>query len=152
MHSYTKHLLEDISKAYRPQDFFKKEPVTSEDPLEAKLRESETFLDYDSNPSFGTFCGLKSESFPIGEKIEKEDLIELTQALIKMFESWNIVVVLPDDLPVEMGYRMTLNLIGEPLPIKEFGYFYMDFCSGSPEECKFEGYCSCLKQVDTLNI
>lgn len=152
MNSYTKHLLEDISKAYRPQDFFKKKPVTSEDPLEAELRESETFLDYESNPPFRTFCGLEPEGFPLGEKFEKEDLIELTQALIKMFESWNIIVVLPDDLPVEMGYRMTLNLIDEPLPLMEFGFFYMDFCSGIPKECKFESYCSCLKRIDSLNL
>jgi hypothetical protein len=149
MNSYTNHLLEDISKAYRPQDFFKKELLTSDDSLEAKLIESETFFDYESNPPFKNFCGLEPEDFPIEEKLEKGDLIKLTQALIKMFESWNIIVVFPDDLPVEMGYRMTLDLISNPLPIMEFGFFYKDFCSGSPEECKFEGYCSCLKEFYT---
>ncbi len=145
MHPYTKHLLEDISKAYRPKDFFRKKKAKSENRLVAKLKESESFMSNEGGSLFRDYCGLNLEDFPPGEKFEKEDLRELTTALIKMLESWNILVVLPENLPSEMGYRMTLDLINCPLPIMQFGFYVMDYCTGDPVGCEFEGYCSCLK-------
>jgi hypothetical protein len=148
MHPYTKHLLEDISKAYRPRNFFNEKKSASGNLPEAELSELHSFMDYERNPPFSTFCGLTFEDFPPEEKFETEDLRELTQALIKMFETWNIIVVLPENLPTEMGYRITLNLINNPMPVLKFGFFFMDYCTCDPVGCEFEDYCPCLKQAE----
>ncbi len=145
MHPYTKHLLEDIAKAHRPKDFFRKKKVNSVNQLEARLKESETFLNYEGGSPFWAYCGLDLDDFPPGEKFDIEDLHELTRALGKMLESWNILIVLPDNLPSEMGYRITLDLFHRSMPILQFGFYVMDFCTGDPVGCEFGSYCSCLK-------
>lgn len=146
MHPYTHYLLEDILNAYIPKDYFqKKKKVLPKPDIEKTLEEVDKYLNYRESPAFGSYCGLSFTDFPPGEKLEEEDLRSLTEALVKMFESWNILVHLPDNLPAEMGYSLTLGLLQRPMPIFQRGFFGMDFCTGNPDGCQFKEYCPCLK-------
>jgi len=146
MHPYTKHLLDDIQKAFRPKDFFlRKKKNQPHDIIEDKLEEADNFLNYFEAPAFGNYCGLKLEDFPPGEKLVEDDLRSLTKSLVKMYESWNIMVDLPENLPAEFGYRLAVGLLKRPMPIMKHGFFGMDFCTGNPKGCEFQEYCPCLK-------
>ena len=149
MHPYTHHLLEDILNAYIPNDFFrkKKNALTKPD-LESTLDEVDKYLTHQEAPFFRNYCGLSVADFPPVEKLEEEDLRSLTEALVKMFESWNIMVDLPENLPADLGYKLSLGLLDRPMPIIERGFFGMDFCSGNPVGCEFKEYCPCLKTWD----
>lgn len=146
MNPYTHCLLEDILNAYIPNDFFrKKKNALSKPDIENKLEEVDKFLTHREAPAFGSYCGLNIPDFPPGQKLEEEDLQSLTEALVKMFESWNILVHLPENLPAEMGYSLTVGLLQRPIPIFQRGFFGMDFCTGNPDGCEFKEYCPCLK-------
>ncbi len=146
MHPYTKHLLEDISNSYKPKDFFGKKKFHSpKKEFKKMLAESESFMDFDKRAPFRNLCGLNFEHFPPAEKLEQEDLRELTNALVKMFESWNILVVLVENLPADMAYRITLDLLNSSMPVVQYGFFVIDFCTGDPTGCEFEGFCPCIK-------
>lgn len=151
MHPYTNHLLEDIQKAFRPMDFFQRKKKTPPlDEIEDKLEEVDNFLNYFEKPTFANYCGLKQEDFPSGEKLNESDLRSLTKALVKMYESWNILVHLPDELPADFGYRLAVGLLKRPMPVMQHGFFGMDFCTGNPEGCEFQEYCPCLKNWEEV--
>lgn len=146
MKAYVNYLLEDIQAAFRPEDFFvKRKKAPPLDELEAKLEEVDNFLNYDQSPVLGKYCGIDRNDFPHADKLEEEDLKLLVSALVKMFESWNILVDLPENLPAEFGYRLVVDLLDRPMPIMQHGFFGMDFCTGNPEGCEFKEYCPCLK-------
>lgn len=151
MHPYTHHLLEDILNAYRPKDFFRrKKNALPEAEIENRLEEVDKFLNHREAPAFGNYCGLNFTDFPPGEKLEEEDIRSLTEALVKMFGSWNILVDLPENLPADLGYKLTVGLLEKPMPIFQHGFFGMDFCSGNPVGCEFKEYCPCLKHRDVV--
>lgn len=146
MHAYTQFLLEDLNNAHRPLDYFqRKKKISNREELKNKLEESENFLNYPESIVFKDYCGLKPEDFPPGENLEKDDLNALTKAMVKMYESWNILVDLPDNLPAEFAYRLVISLLDRGMPIMQYGFFGMDYCTGNPEGCEFKEYCTCLK-------
>lgn len=146
MDTYIDFLIQDIQNAFRPQDFFeRKNKILFNDELENKLQEVDDFLNYPEAPAFGKYCGLNFENFPPGDKLEEDDLNALTNALVRMYESWNILVDFPESLPAELSYRLALALLNRSMPIMQHGFFGMDFCTGNPEGCEFQSYCPCLK-------
>lgn len=146
MHSYINFLIQDIQNAFRPEDFFvKKKKMSLNDELENEIQEVDDFLNHSDAPAFKNYCGLRLEDFPPVEKLEEEDIILLVKTLVKMYESWNILVDFPENLPAEFGYRLALGLLERPMPIMQYGFFGMDFCTGNPEGCEFQSYCPCLK-------
>ncbi len=56
------------------------------------------------------------------------------------------MVHLPENLPTDLSFKLTLGLLERPMPIMQHGFFGMDFCSGNPEGCEFQEFCLCLKQ------
>lgn len=146
MHSYINFLIQDIQNAFRPEDFFdRKKKMSFNDELENKIQEVDDFLNHSDAQAFKNYCGLRLENFPPVEKLEEEDIILLVKMLVKMYESWNILVDFPENLPAEFGYRLALGLLERPMPIMQHGFFGMDFCTGNPEGCEFQSYCPCLK-------
>ncbi len=149
MQPYTNHLIEDILKAHRPKDYFRKKKKAQAESEIEKIQEGvDKYLHHQEAPFFRNYCGLSVADFPPVEKLEEEDLRSLTEALVKMFESWNIMVDLPENLPADLGYKLSLGLLDRPMPIIERGFFGMDFCSGNPVGCEFKEYCPCLKTWD----
>ncbi|MFN3996885.1 hypothetical protein [Algoriphagus sp.] len=146
MHPYTKHLLDDIQKAFRPKDFFKgKKKEFSGDELEDHFADIERWLNQDKEPTFGNYCGLKSENFP---PVDFYSLKEL-KALVKLFEqmmfSWNLSMDVPKNLPLDRKYKLMIATLDEPTLIVEDGFVGFDYCTGNPEGCELEEYCPCLK-------
>ncbi len=146
MHPYTKHLLEDIQKAFRPDDFFinrKKDPA--DENLEDHFAEIERWLNQDNEPTFGSYCGLKSGDFPPVVFYSSREL----KALIKLFEqmmfSWNLSMDVPKTLPLDRKYKLMVATLDQPTLIVKDGFVGFDYCTGDPEGCELKEYCPCLK-------
>jgi len=146
MHPYTKHLLDDIQKAFRPKDFFiNRKKVSSGDEMEDHFADIERWLNQDQEPTFGSYCGLKSGDFP---PVEFYSSIEL-KTLVKLFEqmmfSWNLSMDVPKNLPLERKYKLMIATLDESTLMVEDGFVGFDYCTGNPEGCELEEYCPCLK-------
>lgn len=148
MQDYINFLLEDITAAHRPEDYFKKSRKNSEEEdLEQELEESERFIYCDREPIFEVYCGLKQENFPPKDRLSEDQLTQVTTAFIEMMSSWNLFADFPDDLPQLMRYELLLDILQKPVMISEYGFFGFDYCTGDPVGCELGEYCSCLKIV-----
>ena len=142
MENYIKHLLEDIKDAQRKQI----SGFQSGNDFESMIEDVERFTKKSLNQDeFGKVCGLDKESFPPSDQLVEKELKDLASAMVKMYESWNILVHLPDDLPSKMAYELSIGLLSRNMPVMSHGFFGMDFCTGNPEGCEFKEYCPCLK-------
>ncbi|MBD3627414.1 hypothetical protein [Cyclobacterium sp.] len=145
MHPYIPHLLEDIARAHRNRDSLKREPLqTIEDEFEA----IERWISEDPTTTFGEYCGLKTVDFPPAEQLSDGDMELVLQVFKKMMFSWNLDIDLPKALPLSIAYTMTIDTLNQKTSIVNEGFMSFDYCSGSPEECIFKEYCSCLKYTD----
>ncbi|MEX2569508.1 MAG: hypothetical protein WD431_26440 [Cyclobacteriaceae bacterium] len=145
MHPYIPHLLEDIAKAHREDTSREQESVqTPEDHFE----EIERWLSEDPTHTFGHYCGLKAAEFPPAIQLSEADMALILKAFHKMMFSWNLDIDLPDELPMPIAYTMTVDTLNQKTGIVNDGFMSFDYCSGSPEQCVFKEYCSCLKYTD----
>lgn len=146
MQAYINHLIEDISAAHRPDDFFNKSRKnTEEEDLEESLRESEMFVSQERRSGFEGYCGLKRENFPPKEKLSEEQLAQVNTAFVAMMKSWNLEVAFPDDLPQLRRYELLMGILVRAVMIFKHGYYCFDFCTGNPDDCELGQYCPCLK-------
>ncbi|PZX51862.1 hypothetical protein LV84_03620 [Algoriphagus ratkowskyi] len=147
MQAYVNFLLEDITAAHRPADYFNKSRKNSEEEdLEEALLESEMFVSQEVRSGFEGYCGLKRESFPPVDQLSNEQLAQLTSSFVKMMESWNLLVHFPDDLPQPIRYELLMEILVGPVMIFNHGYWGFDFCTGEPVGCKLGEYCPCLNR------
>ena len=145
MHPYIPHLLEDIAKAHRKCSSQEQESVQT---LEDHFEEIERWLSEDPPHTFGDYCGLKVEDFPPAEQLSEQDMAVVRNAFKKMMFSWNLDIDLPNELPMSLAYTMTVDTLDQKTAIVNDGFMSFDYCSGSPEECVFKEYCTCLKRLD----
>ncbi|MDP2041498.1 MAG: hypothetical protein Q8S14_11705 [Algoriphagus sp.] len=146
MHPYTKHLLDDIQKAFRPKDFFKnRKKVSSGDEMKDHFADIERWLNQDQEPTFGSYCGLKSGDFPPVEFYSSIELKTLVRLFEKMMFSWNLTLDVPKNLPLDRKYKLMIAILDEPTLMVEDGFVGFDYCTGNPEGCELEEYCPCLK-------
>ncbi len=146
MKAYVKYLLEDIQAAFRPDDFFKSEMKdNSQDPMEAHFAEIERWLNQDSEPTFGSYCGLKREDFPPLDFFTQRELKAVVSLFEKMMFSWNLTLDVPRKLPVTRKYELMMDILETPTLIVENGFTGFDYCTGNPEGCELREYCSCIK-------
>lgn len=145
MHPYIPHLLEDIARAHRDRDSLQKEPVQS---IEEEFEAMERWLSEVPTTTFGHYCGLKAAEFPPAEQLSEADMTLVLEAFKKMMFSWNLDIDLPKALPLSIAYTMTIDTLNQKTAIVSEGFMSFDYCSGSPKECVFKEYCSCLKYID----
>lgn len=144
MHPYTKHLLEDIQNAFRPKDFFKNKKLTS-DEIGDHFSNIERWLNQDQEPTFGSYCGLKSGDFPPFDFYSSQELKTVVKLFEKMMYSWNLSMDVPKNLPPDRKYKLMIATLDEPTLIVEDGFVGFDYCTGDPEGCELMEYCPCLK-------
>lgn len=142
MHNYIPYLLLDIEKACRNADSLNSYKPSIENYFDAV----ESFLDPNARlQSFSGHCGVYSSDFPPAEKLSEEEKNKVVSALRHMMLTWNISVDLPDDLPADFAYRLTVGVLDKKLAILNHGIVGVDFCTGIPEGCELHEYCPCSK-------
>ncbi|MEP0710315.1 hypothetical protein [Algoriphagus sp.] len=146
MKSYVKFLLEDIRFAFMPRDHFSsKSKSESNDDLDEHFAEIERWLNMDSEPSFGSYCGLKRADFPPKEYFTQRELKEVVMLFERMMFSWNLTLDIPRNLPIARKYELMMDILDKPTLIVKDGFVGFDYCTGNPEGCELGEYCPCLK-------
>jgi len=143
MHPYLPHLLADINAAWRTEiQVENKRPLTFEEEME----ELEKWEEEEEPPhTFGYYCGLESINFPPAEQLTEADMKTVLEALRNMLFSWNLATSFPQNLPIPIAYKMTVEILDSKTTIFETGRINFDFCSGYAPDCVFKEYCSCLE-------
>ncbi len=143
MHPYLPHLLADINAACRTEiQVENKRPLTFEEEME----EIEKWVEEEDPPhTFGYYCGLESLNFPPAEQLTEADMKIVLEAFRYMMFSWNLATCFPENLPIPIAYRMTVEILDSKTTIFETGRINFDFCSGYAPDCVFKEYCSCLE-------
>jgi len=142
MHIYIPYLLGDIENASKNENFYTSYKPSIENYFEAV----ESFLDPNASlKSFSSHCGIDSSDFPPAEQLSDDEMKKVVNALNKMMYTWNISVDLPDDMPVDFAYKLTVGVLDRKLAILNHGIVTVDFCTGNPEGCELKEYCPCSK-------
>ena len=146
MQKYINQLLQDLLAAQRPQPDWKDEPQTFEEYIE----EVERFLeggDETVEPSFGEVCGIDTEQFPPASRLNAEQTESLSNAIKELLWTWNIILELPDTLPVEQVYFFQIEVFDMKIVIANSGRVHIDFCEDDFNLCAFgEDHCTCKKE------
>lgn len=144
MHPYIKHLLEDIKNAERKENdnFGYPAPTTFEEEME----EMKHYLSGEGERPLSYFTGLEKEDFPPSEQLSIKDMESVLQAYDNMLETWNAVIIWPENMPIKSCYEFLLKFVlgSEFMPVDN-GTIHFDFCTGYAPECDWGKYCSCLE-------
>ncbi len=143
MHPYVLHLLDDILLAHREEAPCDEGPQMS---IEEELHAIEQWLiKGEGEHTFGFYCGLDAAGFPPPEQLTETEMRLVIKAFHIMMFSWNIGIDLPNELPVNIAYAMTVDTLNKNTAIPNSGMVSFDFCTGYAPDCIFKEYCPCLK-------
>lgn len=152
MHPYLTHLLSDITAAHRTEISMEDEQPPS---IEKHFEEIENWLEGNEPAhSFGYYCGLDAINFPPPEQLNDTEIKEVLKAFGKMMFTWNLSIDLPELLPLQIAYTMTVDTLNTKTDIVNSGMMGFDFCTGYAPDCIFKEYCPCLKfwnEKDDIN-
>lgn len=143
-HPYLNHLLEDIKNAHRKNKNF--DSLSQPKTFEEEMEQLERWISGEFEHPLSYFTGLKKDCFPPSNQFSEKEMHAVLEAFHKMMESWNASIDFPEEMPTQKRYEFLINhvLENEFTPIGH-GQIHMDFCSGEPEGCDWETYCSCLR-------
>lgn len=151
MHPYLSYLLDDIAAAHRDENEIEEieyEPQT----IEEYFEEIDRWLEGEEpTHTFGYYCGLEAVNFPPTEQLTKTEMELVCDAFRKMMFSWNLKIHFPQNLPVSMAYRITVDTLNSKTDICNRGFVDFDFCNGWAPDCIFKEYCNCLEIWDELD-
>lgn len=137
-------LISDIKNAHRLDIDYEDERELT---FEEHIQEIESFLKRteESCPTFSDHCGLESKYFPPADYFTDVELKLIFDALKEMMLTWNHDINLPENLPIQIAYKMTVGTLDKKTNILNSGFICFDFCDGYPPDCVFKEYCSCLE-------
>ena len=143
MHPYIPHLLTDISAAHCKEIPLKDKAPQS---FEEEMEEIEKWLEGEEpDHTFGYYCGLDAINFPPAEQLKDSEIKIILKAFNTMMFTWNLDIDLPEQLPLQIAYTMTVDTLNTKTAIVSSGIMSFDFCSGYAPDCIFKAYCPCLK-------
>ncbi|WP_200976500.1 hypothetical protein [Echinicola sp. 20G] len=88
---------------------------------------------------------MEPGDFPPGQQFTEVEIRQVFRAFEKMLGLWNVVLDLPDALPVDRRYDLMVALLDQEFAPMNSGMFVFDFCSGYAPGCELGEYCNCLK-------
>ncbi|HFC01137.1 MAG TPA: hypothetical protein ENJ53_10065 [Phaeodactylibacter sp.] len=144
MQKYLNQLLQDLLAAHRCETEIR--PQT----FEEHIQEVERFLEGEDEtlgPIFGEVCGIDKEQFPPASRLNPEQIESLSNAIKKLFWTWNIALDLPDTLPLEQVYFFQVEVFDMQVMIVDSGTIHVGFCEDDFNFCVFgEAHCTCKQQ------
>jgi hypothetical protein len=143
MHPYLPYLLTDIAAAHRIEIPVEQKATLS---FEEEMEEIEKWVEGEEPAhTFGYYCGLEAINFPPPEQLTRGEMKKIIKAFNQMMFSWNLDISLPEKLPVQIAYTMTIDTLNSKTAIVNSGFMGFDFCTGYAPDCIFKEYCPCLK-------
>jgi len=96
---------------------------------------------YDADDLFG----ISVDAFPPAERLTESQQQSLVEAILELWQAFNIVADYPDEVPVTALYNALVNRWkGEPFQYISEGTLHLEFCHYEPEECPWGlEYCTC---------
>jgi hypothetical protein len=122
-------------------------PVLSEDyeEFEEQMLAIENAPDIPAKKLFG----VSYEELPPAEKLTKEQMQQLIEAITDTFEAFNCSVELPGNVPLELQYELVRDQFADPIHYMPGWSMHFDFCSGWCPDCKIIDYCDTKDEIWT---
>jgi hypothetical protein len=140
MDKYIKYLIEDIRKA---SINLPKAPYIELDEEDECLRGVMEYESIDEKPMQEWFQ-LSKDSFPPVEKLNNTQLNLLVSEILKLWKAYNFDPVLPENLPVDITYKLLVDSMETPVIWVSEGSIGIEFCDYDTENCPFpQEYCMC---------
>jgi len=89
--------------------------------------------------------GISADALPPVELLTDEQAGSLCDAILNLWQAFNILADFPDKVPVKLLYRALRKYwIEEPVSYTSTGHLHLEFCHYEPEECPWDlKYCTC---------
>jgi hypothetical protein len=139
---YIEYLLEDIQKA-EGKESINTIPSVDEDDLMDHFAEMERWVREVPLQTFGEISGLAREQFPPSEQLSTKQIKKINKAIHQLLSTWNLRASIPRVMPPDREYKLLVGILNEKTHILKSGMAVFDFCTGCPEGCELEEYCSC---------
>lgn len=142
MQSYLNHLISDLQQAAENQ------PVTPVYFNNTADWIPEHVLEWEQAPAqkMSEIFGIEKEIFPPAEMLTDEQLIQVVEAFIALWNAYRYEPFFPYDLPYKTQYKILLKYLGEEAQYisEKGGSAIFFFCELDTENCIFgEGFCDC---------
>lgn len=140
MDRYIQQLIEDLEKvAANPPTppYIESPPHMEDNPVMAELALTPF-------RPISDWTGINWEVFPMVFDLTDDQMNEVNQAILKVFESLNIELIdAPDDLPPEILYDALTTHWNEPVQYLPLSGFDLELCTGDGDTCPYGEFCDC---------
>lgn len=149
MDKYINYLLADIAAACTDTpayalsgfDFEEEEFLTLEEEVESAPRRQ-----------LADYLGLRAEWFPPVDRLNEPQMQRVLRALTQALSAANFIVNFPEDLPLDLRYKILRDQLAKEVPILQQNTWQIDFCDYKPKHCVFGSeYCQCQLYERWLN-
>ncbi len=87
---------------------------------------------------------INVDQFPKSELLTTEQLEQVIEAIIELWEAHRIDANMPESIPPEIMYNVIINQWSEPFAYVQEGFMSLDFCNYRHGQCPFGNeYCDC---------
>ena len=103
--------------------------------------------EYEMSPrhSMDDLLGIKAEQLPPDDKLSDEQVVQLNDGIVALWEAFNISPDLPNEVPPRLIYEALKNYWAtKTVQYVSEGRIHIEFCDYEPDECPWgSDYCSC---------
>ncbi|OQX98148.1 MAG: hypothetical protein B6I20_11450 [Bacteroidetes bacterium 4572_117] len=93
--------------------------------------------------------GVSYEELPPPEKLTKQQMQQLIDAIIEMWVKFNISTEFPKNLPLKLRYELIRDCFEDDVHYMPGWSMHQDFCDGWCPGCKIADYCSSIDEIWT---
>jgi len=114
-----------------------------EDEIEGMFEEVEEFVSGTPKKNMYYHFGLNPEQFPTVDSLTEEEAKALTVIISRLWATFNITPVYPDDAPGKIVYPILIERMKEVTFVFSQGNLGVEFCDYNPANCPFGEWCNC---------
>jgi len=116
--------------------------------FEKTIAEVEKYVESDGSYNMYNHFGLGQELFPSADKLTDKQLDKLTDAVLRLWATFNYTAVFPKDTPARIVYPLLCERMKRPTMLFNNGNMGIEFCEYDPDTCPFGEYCSYKDLID----
>lgn len=139
MQRYFEQLVEDIRESAKNKDQNVQYHIP-EDLL--NIPEEYEYLPVELQQKAYEWFRLSPEMFPPASKWSPRQLLYMCVVLRQLFEHYNIMVEMPNDLPYKKVYQYLLKALNMDTSCHQEYINQISFCEGERSSCPFGDYCA----------
>jgi len=153
MQPWVDYLLQDIRQATREIECNESDSWTKES-FQQTIEDFDFCDFWSDNPpqSIAQICGMEPELFPTADILSNSQMKHLLESLTEMYESWFITADIPRKAPISKKYTLLTGLLKKVVHVPTSGNIIFDFCTGNPQGCELENFCSCRKFLQRAGV